>query len=175
MDLSGGHAQGYNVNRAQLSAAPFQLVQPTKASFSPLPTSQLVQSAAAPLPSRSEFQMTADVSATTFDLIIIGAGINGAGIARDAAMRGLKVLVLDKGDIGSGTSSWSTRLIHGGLRYLEHGEFGLIRESLREREVLLRIASHLVSPIPILIPIYQDGSRGRVTIRAGMIAYDLLS
>jgi glycerol-3-phosphate dehydrogenase len=119
--------------------------------------------------------MNADVSTTTFDLIIIGAGINGAGIARDAAMRGLKVLVLDKGDVGSGTSSWSTRLIHGGLRYLEHGEFGLVRESLREREILLRIASHLVQPIPILIPIYQDGGRGRLTIRAGMIAYDLLS
>jgi len=61
----------------------------------------------------------------TFDLIIVGAGINGSGIARDAAMRGLKVLLLDKGDIGGGTSSWSTRLIHGGLRYLEHGELGL--------------------------------------------------
>ena len=119
--------------------------------------------------------MIADLAATTFDLIIIGAGINGAGIARDAAMRGLKVLVLDKGDVGSGTSSWSTRLIHGGLRYFEHGEFGLVRESLREREILLRIASHLVAPIPILIPIYKDGSRGRLTIRAGMIAYDLLS
>jgi glycerol-3-phosphate dehydrogenase len=112
---------------------------------------------------------------TNFDLIIIGAGINGAGIARDASMRGLKVLLLDKGDIGSGTSSFSTRLIHGGLRYLEHGEFGLVRESLRERETLLRIASHLVQPIPILIPFYKNGSRSRVTIRAGMIAYDLLS
>ena len=110
-----------------------------------------------------------------FDLIIIGAGINGAGIARDAAMRGLKVLLLDKGDIGSGTSSWSTRLIHGGLRYLEHGEFGLVRESLREREILLRIAPHLVRPLPILIPIYANARRGWWTIRAGMIAYDLLS
>ena len=110
-----------------------------------------------------------------FDLIVIGAGINGAGIARDAAMRGLRVLLLDKSDIGSGTSSWSTRLIHGGLRYLEHWEFGLVRESLRERESLLRIAPHLVRPIPILIPIYKDGSRGRATIRIGMVAYDLLS
>ncbi len=110
-----------------------------------------------------------------FDLIIIGAGINGAGIARDAAMRGLKVLLLDKGDICSGTSSWSTRLIHGGLRYLEHGELGLVRESLRERETLLRIAPHLVRPLPILIPIYSNRSRGPWTIRAGMLAYDLLS
>src|SRR6476661_10420836 len=89
------------------------------------------------------------------DLIVIGAGINGAGVARDAAMRGLKVCVLDKADIGSGTSSASTRLIHGGLRYLEHGEFGLVRESLRERETLLKIAPHLVQPLPLLIPIYS--------------------
>src|ERR1044072_5464971 len=85
-----------------------------------------------------------DIASTQFDAIIIGAGINGAGIARDATMRGLKVLLLDKGDLASGTTSWSTRLIHGGLRYLEHGEIGLVRESLRERERLLRIAPHLV-------------------------------
>lgn len=112
---------------------------------------------------------------TQFDLIIIGTGINGAGIARDAAMRGLKVLLLDKGDIASGTSSASTRLIHGGLRYLEHFEFGLVRESLRERETLLKIAPHLVKPLAITIPIYLHSERGRATIRAGMIAYDLLS
>jgi len=110
-----------------------------------------------------------------WDLVVIGAGINGAGIARDAAMRGLKVLLVDKGDVGSGTSAGSTRLIHGGLRYLEHFEFGLVRESLRERETLLRIAPHLVRPLPIVIPIYKDGRRGRMTIRAGMLAYDLLS
>ncbi len=112
---------------------------------------------------------------TEFDLIVIGAGINGAGITRDAAMRGLSVLLLDKGDIGGGTSSWSTRLIHGGLRYLEHGEFGLVRESLRERESLLKIAPHLVRALPMLVPIYDHARRGRLTIRAGMIAYDLLS
>src|SRR5512132_3418107 len=83
-----------------------------------------------------------------FDLIVIGAGINGAGIARDAAMRGLRVLLLDKGDISAGTSSWSTRLIHGGLRYLEYYEVGLVRESLREREHLLHSAPHLVKPLP---------------------------
>src|SRR4029450_5247405 len=89
--------------------------------------------------------------------------------------RGLKVLLLDKGDIGSGTSSWSTRLIHGGLRYLEHGEFGLVRESLRERETLLRIAPHLVRPLPLVVPIYKHSSRGPLTMRAGMLAYDVLS
>ena len=110
-----------------------------------------------------------------FDVIVIGAGINGAGIARDAAMRGLKVLLIDKGEPGEGTTVASTRLIHGGLRYLEHFEFGLVRESLHERETLLRIAPHLVKPLAIMIPIYKQSKRGRLTIRAGMILYDLLS
>src|SRR3954466_13032919 len=110
-----------------------------------------------------------------FDLIVVGAGINGAGIARDAAMRGLKVLLLDKGDVAGGTSSWSSRLIHGGLRYLEHGELGLVRESLRERERLLHIAPHLVQPLPMLIPIYRGQRRGPWLIRAGMVLYDALS
>src|SRR5688572_2571029 len=118
---------------------------------------------------------TLNASGITFDVIVIGAGINGAGIARDAAMRGLKVLLLDKGDIAGGTSSWSTRLIHGGLRYLEYGDFGLVRESLRERETLLHIAPHLVRQLPLVIPVYENARRGLWTIRAGMIAYDLLS
>src|SRR5947209_13335274 len=96
-----------------------------------------------------------EIEKTHFDLIVIGAGINGAGIARDASMRGLKVLLLDKGDFSSGTTSWSTRLIHGGLRYLEYGEVSLVRESLRERERLFHIAPHLVKPLPMLIPIYS--------------------
>ncbi len=120
-------------------------------------------------------RIPANISETTFDVIIIGAGINGAGIARDAAMRGLQVLVLDKGDFGGGTTSWSTRLIHGGLRYLEHAELGLVRESLRERETLLRIAPHLVKPLPILLPLYEYAARSPLTIRLGMIAYDVLS
>jgi glycerol-3-phosphate dehydrogenase len=116
-----------------------------------------------------------NISEIKFDVIVIGCGINGAGIARDAAMRGLQVLVLDKGDIGGGTTSWSTRLIHGGLRYLEHGELGLVRESLLERETLFRIAPHLVKPLPILFPLYVQAARGPLMIRAGMFAYDLLS
>lgn len=114
-------------------------------------------------------------STREFDIIVIGAGINGAGIARDAAMRGLQVLLLDKGDIGGGTSSWSTRLIHGGLRYLEHGEFRQVRESLRERDTLFRICPHLVKPLPLLIPMYKRARRGRWMVRAGMFVYDLLS
>src|SRR6476646_10499730 len=104
--------------------------------------------------------MTSETSNSQFDVIVIGAGINRAGIARDAALRGLNVLLLDKGDVGGGTSSWSTRLIHGGLRYLEHGEFGLVRESLRERKRLMNIAPHLVRPLRILVPIYENARRG---------------
>ena len=123
----------------------------------------------------SSLPPNADQPLDRFDLIVIGAGINGAGIARDAALRGLRVLVLDKGDVASGTTSWSTRLIHGGLRYLEHGEIGLVRESLREREHLLHIAPHLVRPLPLLLPIYRGDQRGRLLIRTGMLAYDVLS
>jgi len=110
-----------------------------------------------------------------FDAVVVGAGINGAGIARDAAMRGLSVLLVDKGDVSAGTTSWSTRLIHGGLRYLEHYEVPLVRESLRERERLLHTAPHLVKPISMLIPIYGDDKRGPRLVRLGMLAYDALS
>lgn len=110
-----------------------------------------------------------------FDLIVIGAGINGAGIARDAAARGLRVALVEKEDIGSGTSSWSGRLIHGGLRYLEQGDIRLVRESLRERERLFRLAPHLVKPVPLMIPFYRHNRRSKWTMRAGMVAYDMLS
>jgi len=110
-----------------------------------------------------------------FDLIVIGAGINGAGIARDATLRGLSVLLVDKGDIGAGTTSRSTRLVHGGLRYLEHFEVPLVRESLRERETLLHIAPHLVHPLSFLLPIYEAHKRRPALIRVGMMAYDALS
>jgi glycerol-3-phosphate dehydrogenase len=116
-----------------------------------------------------------DIERKRFDLLVIGAGINGVAIARDAAMRGLRVLVLDKGDIAGGTTSWSTRLVHGGLRYLEHAEVRLVRESLHERERLIRNAPHLVQPIPLVLPIYAGARRGPTTIRAGMVLYDLLS
>jgi len=121
-------------------------------------------------------RVSTDISGAAFDAIIIGAGVNGCGVARDASMRGLRVLLLDKGDIAAGTTAASTRLIHGGLRYLEHGEVGLVRESLRERETLLRkVAPHLVRPLPMLVPVYAGRRRGPLTIRAGMLAYDLLS
>ena len=117
--------------------------------------------------------MSADTA--SFDVAVIGAGINGAGIARDAALRGLSVIVLEQNDICSGTSAISSRLIHGGLRYLEYGEIPLVYESLRERIILRRIAAHLVNPIRICIPIYASAKRGPLLIRLGMLAYDLLS
>ena len=111
----------------------------------------------------------------SFDMIVVGAGINGTGIARDAALRGLRVMLIDKSDVSAGTTSWSSRLIHGGLRYLEYAEIGLVRESLMERERLLRIAPHLVRPLALTLPIYDYHKRGPLMIRLGMIAYDLLS
>ncbi|HEX5850303.1 MAG TPA: glycerol-3-phosphate dehydrogenase/oxidase [Rubrobacter sp.] len=122
-----------------------------------------------------ESRVPQDIERQVFDVIVIGAGINGAGIARDAAMRGLRVLLLDKGDISSGTTQWATRLIHGGLRYLEHYEFALVRESLRDREALLHIAQHLVKPLGFLVPIYKGNSHGPLLVRMGMNLYDTLS
>lgn len=113
--------------------------------------------------------------ADEFDIAVIGGGINGAGIARDAALRGLKVALFEKSDFGSGTSSWSSRLIHGGLRYLEYGEIPLVFESLRERRLLRELAPHLVDGLSISIPVYRSSRRGLTMIRLGMIAYDLLS
>jgi len=99
----------------------------------------------------------------TYDLAVIGGGVNGAGIARDAAGRGAKVLLLERGDLATGTSSNSTKLIHGGLRYLEHYEFALVREALSEREVLWGIAPHIIWPLRFILP-HRPGllSRGRV-------------
>jgi glycerol-3-phosphate dehydrogenase len=111
----------------------------------------------------------------SYDVAVIGAGINGAGIARDAALRGLKVVVVDQNDMCSGTSAISSRLIHGGLRYLEYGEIPLVFESLRERITLRRTAAHLIEPIRICIPIYDTAKRGPLLIRLGMLLYDLLS
>ena len=94
-----------------------------------------------------------------YDLLVVGGGINGAGIARDAAMRGLKVLLVEKNDFAFGSSSRSTKLAHGGLRYLETYEFSLVRESLHERGLLMRVlAPHLVKPMPFLLPFIKGTS-----------------
>lgn len=107
------------------------------------------------------------------DLLVVGGGINGAGIARDAAGRGLRLALVDKGDFGGATSSASTKLIHGGLRYLEHYEFRLVAEALAEREVLLRLASHITRPLRFVMP-QVEGLRPAWMIRAGLWLYDRL-
>ncbi len=107
----------------------------------------------------------------TYDLIVIGGGVNGAGVARDAAGRGASVLLLEKGDLASGTSSKSTKLVHGGLRYLEYYEFALVREALGEREVLWKIAPHIVWPMRFILPV-TDKMRNPAVLRAGLFLYD---
>src|SRR5207302_9501498 len=108
-----------------------------------------------------------------YDLVIAGGGINGTGIARDAAGRGLKTLLVEKDDLASHTSSWSTKLIHGGLRYLEYYEFRLVAESLAEREVLLRAAPHIITPLQFVLP-HEPHLRPAWMIRAGLFLYDHL-
>jgi glycerol-3-phosphate dehydrogenase len=110
-----------------------------------------------------------------FDVVVIGGGIIGAGIARDAATRGLRVALFEKHDFGSGTTAGSTRLIHGGLRYLEMLDFSLVRMDLRERETLLRIAPHLVKPLEFIMPFYGSSLFHRCKMKLGMTLYDLLS
>ncbi len=110
-----------------------------------------------------------------FDLLIIGGGINGAAIANLAAGMGKRIALIEKNDFGSGTSSKSTKLIHGGIRYLEHGEFDLVFESLRERSIQLKSAPHLVKPLEFLIPIYEDDARPGWMLKLGVFLYDFLS
>lgn len=112
---------------------------------------------------------------TQFDVIVIGAGINGLGIARDAAERGLSVALVEQEDFCYGVSAWSGRLVHGGLRYLEHGDIPLVRESLRERELLFKVAPHLVKPVRLIMPFYSRNTRPSWMIWMGMMAYDILS
>ncbi len=119
--------------------------------------------------------LLARLAAGPFDVIIVGGGIVGAGIARDAVLRGLRVALVEQGDFAGGTSSKTSKLIHGGLRYLEHGHLRLVLESLRERHVLWTIAPSLVRPLPILLPLYAGGTRGTLAIRLGLALYDLLA
>ena len=111
--------------------------------------------------------------ADIYDIAVIGGGINGCGIARDAVGRGLKVLLAEQNDLASGTSSASTKLIHGGLRYLEHYEFRLVREALIEREVLLTAAPHIIWPLRFILP-HHKGLRPRWLVRIGLFLYDNL-
>ncbi len=114
-------------------------------------------------------------SSRSYDLIVVGGGINGVGIALDATLRGLRVVLVEMDDICSGVSAWSGRLIHGGIRYLEHYDFGLVRESLVERERLFQNAPHLVRPVPLLMPTFAHNRRPGWLIELGMTLYDALS
>lgn len=117
----------------------------------------------------------ASMAANPVDVLVIGGGIAGAGIARDAALRGFRTALVDKGDFGAGTSSQSSRLVHGGIRYLEQGALRLVFEASHERRVLLKIAPHLVRPLAFLFPVYRGARVPAWKLRAGMWLYDLLS
>jgi glycerol-3-phosphate dehydrogenase len=115
------------------------------------------------------------LSREEFDVLVIGGGINGAGIAREAALRGLRTALIDKGDFASGTSSKSSKLIHGGIRYLQQGDVALVLEASRERDLLRRLAPHLVRPVPFFFPIYSGGPVALWKLRLGLLAYDVLA
>ncbi|MDQ6872133.1 MAG: glycerol-3-phosphate dehydrogenase/oxidase [Gemmatimonadota bacterium] len=118
--------------------------------------------------------MTA-VPGEQFDLLVIGGGITGCGIARDAAMRGLSVALFERDDFASGTSGRSSRLVHGGIRYLERAQLHLVHESIRERETLLRIAPHVVKPLAFTWPIYSGARVGKLKLSAGLLLYRLMA
>jgi glycerol-3-phosphate dehydrogenase len=124
---------------------------------------------------RDRVSQLAELSSRVFDVLIIGGGITGAGIARDAAMRGLSVALIDKGDFAGGTSSRSSRLIHGGVRYLEHGHLHLVFEASAERRRLLRLAPHLVHPLAFTWPVYKGQRLSLWKLAVGLTLYDLLS
>src|SRR3954471_13632638 len=111
----------------------------------------------------------------TFDLLVIGGGIYGAWTAYDAALRGLSVALVEARDWAAGTSSASSKLIHGGLRYLEYGWLGLVAKALRERARLVRLAPHRVRPLRFLLPLYPDSRAGRLALKAGLTLYDGLA
>src|SRR6188472_1227247 len=116
-----------------------------------------------------------ELTTSQFDLIIIGGGITGAGIALDAASRGLKTALIEKNDFAFGTSSRSTKLIHGGLRYLKQLEFGLVKEVGSERAVVHKLAPHLVVPEKMLLPLYEKRGFGSILTSIGLMLYDFLA
>jgi glycerol-3-phosphate dehydrogenase len=128
-----------------------------------------------PLPTDDRADTLRALADTSFDVLVIGGGIVGAGVARDAAMRGLRVALVEQEDFASGTSSRSSRLVHGGVRYLEHGELALVFESSRERRILLRIAPHLVRPLAFTWPVYARARIRRWQLAAALTLYDALA
>jgi glycerol-3-phosphate dehydrogenase len=124
---------------------------------------------------RARADALAAIGNAPLDVLVVGGGITGAGVARDAALRGLRVGLVERDDLGSGTSSRSSRLVHGGVRYLEHGHLGLVFESSRERRVLLRTAPHLVRPLAFTWPVYRGARVPRWKLAAGLALYDALA
>jgi glycerol-3-phosphate dehydrogenase len=116
-----------------------------------------------------------ELEGRTFDLLVIGGGIFGACAAWDGVLRGLSVALVEQADFGSGTSANSFKMVHGGIRYLQHADLGRLRASCHERSALLRVAPHLVSPLPIVVPTYGHGRQGTAFLGAGMLLYDLLT
>src|SRR5690606_7399337 len=110
-----------------------------------------------------------------FDLLVIGGGIFGACAARDAAERGLSVALIERGDFGGATSASHLKMVHGGIRYLQHGDIYRLRQSSGERRAWLRTAPHLVRPLPIVVPTFGHGMKGKPALRTGMALYDLLA
>jgi glycerol-3-phosphate dehydrogenase len=131
--------------------------------------------AGGPLAIAARQAVLATLANETFDLLVIGGGITGAGIAREAALAGLRTALVERDDFASGTSSRSSRLVHGGVRYLEHGHLRLVFESSRERRLLLNIAPHLVRPLAFTWPVYRDARVPQWKLRAGLMLYDALS
>ncbi len=153
---------------------------PVKPSSLNFPTNSSAQSSVRPSLSRKlsalfRPQVIEEMQREIFDLVIIGGGITGAGVARDAASRGMKVALVEARDFAEGTSSRSSKLIHGGIRYLENMEFGLVFEALSERRLLFEIAPHLVHPLRFVLPLYQGGRVGMFKMGLGMWLYDALS
>jgi glycerol-3-phosphate dehydrogenase len=111
----------------------------------------------------------------SFDLLVIGGGITGAGVAREASLRGIKVAIIERADFASGTSSRSTKLVHGGLRYLKQFDFKLVAEAVRERQLLLKMAPHLVEPTRFLFPVFRADPDSLLALRAGLTIYDLFA
>src|SRR5512138_616004 len=126
-------------------------------------------------PALTRRERIARLAEDSFDVLVIGGGINGAGIARDAAMRGLRTALVERDDFASGTSSRSSRLVHGGVRYLEHGHLHLVFESSRERRTLLRIAPHLVRPLRFTWPVYRGARVPLWKLGVGLFMYDALA
>jgi glycerol-3-phosphate dehydrogenase len=144
--------------------------------FSRKPTRRLASADSIPLSPQLRLRNIERLRTEAFDLLVIGGGINGAAVARDAAMRGLRVAMIEKGDFASGTSSKSSKLIHGGVRYLQHGDLRLVRVACRERDLLRRqLAPHLVEPLAFLFPVYRGDPVGFATLGLGMWLYDLLA